>query len=174
VRLRRASRAASATWPPGRDDSHIHRHRLACAHRVLFLARFVAFWWEQAGDELAWDDGRESTVGANWYAWLIFVQHPSVEPYLAPYLLGNSDEEARHALLLDRQDRVLHVGGRVEVTRFLADNAPPAPSVAIEDLQTYMREVLPKITKEEIAERMKEEARLFKELQTWLDSQPSQ
>jgi hypothetical protein len=116
-------------------------------------SRFVAFWWEQAGDELAWDDGRESTVGANWYAWLIFVQHPSVEPYLAPYLLGNSDEEARHVLLLDRQDRVPHVGGRAEVARFLAEHAPPTPSVTIEDLQTYMREVLPKITEEEIARR---------------------
>src|SRR5512143_2300555 len=75
-------------------------HMLEAALGYAGDSRYVAFWWEPAGDELGWDDGRSSTVGAaNWYAWLMFVQHPSVEPYLLPYELGSSDTEALHALV---------------------------------------------------------------------------
>jgi hypothetical protein len=139
--------------------------------------RWVAFWWEQAGDELAWDDGRSSTVMANWYAWLIFVRHPSVEPYLAPYELGSSDTQALHALLLDRKARALYVGRRMEVIRFLADQAPPAPAITIEEFQAYMLEAMAKMTlpnRQEITRRMQEEARLCQELQAWLDRQARQ
>jgi hypothetical protein len=140
-------------------------------------SRWVAFWWEPAGDELAWDDGSSSTVGANWYAWLIFVQHPSVEPHLAPYELGSSDTQALHALLLDREARALYVGRRVEVSQVLADHAPPAPVITIEQFQAYMQEAMAKMTlpsQQEITRRMKEEARLCEELQAWLDRQASQ
>jgi hypothetical protein len=45
-------------------------------------SRYVASYWEPAGDEFAWNDGQCSTVGANWHAWLIYEQHPRVDPRL--------------------------------------------------------------------------------------------
>jgi hypothetical protein len=106
-----------------------------------------------------------------------FVQHPSVAPYLAPYELGSSDTQALHALLLDRQDRALYVGRRAEVSRFLAEQAPPAAAITIEEFQAYMLEAMAKMTlpnRQEITRCMKEEARLCEELQVWLDRQASQ
>ncbi len=65
-------------------------------------ARWVAWYGERAGDELAWTDGWRSVCGAPWEAWLLYTRHPSVRPALAAYDLGSSDAAARHWLLLDR------------------------------------------------------------------------
>ena len=42
-------------------------------------ARYVAFYWEPAGDEAMFDDGRISTE-ADWRALLIYLRHPTTEP----------------------------------------------------------------------------------------------
>jgi hypothetical protein len=147
--------------------------------------RYVAFWWEPAGDELAWDDGQSGVVGANWHAWLIYEQHPRVAPHLESYQLGNSDEPARHWLLLDRQERMLYVGTTPDVTRFLAQHTPLAPAITpgedavsledalnmgIDKLLASMREIPPP-SQAEIRKRMEEQARLEADLVVWLDHQ---
>jgi hypothetical protein len=100
-------------------------------------ARYVAFYWEPCGDELAFDDGRYGVVGANWEAWLGFLGHPAVSPALTcpscgglgancacwggqRFNLGNSEQEAAHVLLLDRRERVLYAAPRGEAMRLLA------------------------------------------------------
>jgi len=40
-------------------------------------ARYVAFYWIPAGDELLWDEGWRSADGA-WQGWLTFTRHPRV------------------------------------------------------------------------------------------------
>jgi hypothetical protein len=147
--------------------------------------RYVAFWWEPAGDELAWDDGQSGVVGANWHAWLTYVQHPHITPYLEPYELGSSDEPAQHWLLLDRQERVLYVGTVNDAASFLAQHAPSAPAItpgedvismedalnmAIEELLASMREIPPP-DPDEIRKCMEKQARLEADLKAWLDHQ---
>jgi len=43
-------------------------------------ARFVAFYWEPAGDEAMYDDGRISGTGC-WTGYLAYVDHPAVASY---------------------------------------------------------------------------------------------
>jgi len=81
-------------------------------------ARYVAFYWTPAGDELMWDEGWRSADGA-WQGWLTFTRHPRVAPALAPYQLGDSDTPATHWLLLDREARTCSVGTAGAVQRAL-------------------------------------------------------
>src|SRR5919199_6145890 len=64
-------------------------------------ARFVSFYWTPGGDEADYDDGQRAGTG-NWQGYLGYVQHPLIYPRLAPYNLGSSDAEGRHALIVDR------------------------------------------------------------------------
>ena len=86
-------------------------------------APYLALWWEAAGDEAMWSDGR-TTSGGWWHGFLAYVQHPRVEPYLAPYDLGSREEPAAHYLLLDLVDHQAYIGTASQVTRFLRDYTP--------------------------------------------------
>jgi hypothetical protein len=88
-------------------------------------SRWVAFHWTPWGDKLRYEDGTVSADGS-WHAWLTFVRHRRIAPALAPYHFDNSEEEARHWLLLDRETRTLSVGAVVDVQQFLRRAAPPA------------------------------------------------
>ena len=82
-------------------------------------APLVAFWWTPGGDEICYADGRIELCGGNWSAWLDYVNHPRVVPFLAQYDLGSSEIEGEHRLLLDRHSRTLAVADRNTVTRLL-------------------------------------------------------
>lgn len=71
-------------------------------------ARLVAFFWSPLGDEAVFNDGWCSG-DADWTAYLAFVEHPTVEPHLRPFDLGSSEDEARHWLVLDREERTLSI-----------------------------------------------------------------
>jgi hypothetical protein len=88
-------------------------------------APLVAFWWTPGGDELCYADGRVELCGGNWGAWLDYVNHPRVVPYLAHYDFGSSELEGEHRLLLDRHSRTLAVADRNTATRLLARRTPP-------------------------------------------------
>ncbi len=146
-------------------------------------ARFVAFYWTPAGDELMFSDGSISADG-DWYAWSVFVQHRSVAPRLAPYDFGSSDEEAKHWLLVDRQSNDLYAGAPREVCKLLvqqlaqaeaSDTAPndviPETSAAI-DLNAFLTEELMEVQppgQEEVRREMLRRQRLTEELKSWLD-----
>jgi hypothetical protein len=65
-----------------------------------------------------------SLADGNWQAYLLYVQHATVAPALADYPLGNSDQEAQHYLLLDRQERRVSVAPVEEAQRVLHDQWP--------------------------------------------------
>jgi hypothetical protein len=66
--------------------------------------RFVGLYWEPCGDESCYDDGQASACGMtdNWL-FLGFVRRPDVAAWLSDngITLGNSDEEAKHWLVVD-------------------------------------------------------------------------
>jgi hypothetical protein len=68
-------------------------------------------------------DGTVSADGS-WVAWLPFARHRRIAPALTPYYFGNSEEEAQHWLVLDRERRTLSVGAVVDVQPFLRHSAP--------------------------------------------------
>lgn len=63
-------------------------------------ARFVAIWWEPDGDEAAWSDGRQMTVGAGWPAYVELIDHNF--PFPVEPGLGGSEKKARYWLVIDR------------------------------------------------------------------------
>src|ERR687887_2170819 len=81
-------------------------------------ARYVAFKWTPSGDEAEYFDGRMSATG-NWQAFLAYIQHPAVSPYLEDYDLGSSDSQAKHALILDREQLEVFIAPVKEAEKFL-------------------------------------------------------
>jgi hypothetical protein len=66
--------------------------------------RFVALFWEPCGDEACYDDGVSSACGlSNNWLYLDFIHRPDVQAWLDAngVNLGNSDEPARHWLVVD-------------------------------------------------------------------------
>ncbi len=95
-------------------------------------ADFVAFYWTPHGDELVYRDASgQICEGANWNAWLVFVHHPAIASFLSPFDLGNSEEESKHWLLLDRNARVLYIGTADQVDRCLSEMPTALPEVPL-------------------------------------------
>lgn len=110
--------------------------------------KWVAFYWEPAGDEAAYNDGVCSADG-NWFGFLKFVEHPGVMPHLQQYNLGSSDFEAEHWLLADLEDREIWVGPQGEVAKFVRREAekqfavpfPPRTEIPGERLSQILSEI---------------------------------
>ena len=80
-------------------------------------ARFVGWYWEPCGDELAWDDGRSSACGmANWYPWV-----RTISPLLhhLGYDCGSSEDAAKVWLVLDSTTGAAYVARPSAATQFL-------------------------------------------------------
>jgi hypothetical protein len=102
-----------------------------------FLARFgyqggrqfVALYWEPCGDEACYDDGISSACGMsdNWL-YLAFVRQPDVKPWLDEngIHLGNSDEAARHWMVVDAATNEVYSAPRGEALRILHTQSIPA------------------------------------------------
>jgi len=106
-------------------------------------ARFVAIWWERGGDEAAWADGREMLVGANWPAYQALMAHNLMTGRWADELLGSSEDEATHRLVVDRESGRgwLVAGGEAE---WLLREQWPLAEVAplpTEDMQAWLEMV---------------------------------
>src|SRR5262249_18261652 len=139
-------------------------------------ARFVGFYWEPAGDEVVYDDGRLSGTGSS-YAFLRYRRHPAVEPLLEEYNLGHSDLKATHCLILDRQTGRASVAGRADAYAFLRAQHPAAPELSpqrsgevrklIEGLARGWQEF--EIDREAIRAAMAEEHRAVSQMVAHLD-----
>jgi len=79
--------------------------------------RWVALYWQPAGDELAWDDGHGSGVGQldHWF-FLAFMHEPepgrgNIYGWLTEHAvdLGSSEEPATHWLVVDRTENRAYV-----------------------------------------------------------------
>ena len=64
--------------------------------------RYVALFWEPAGDELGWTDGRSSGAGQlNHWLYLDLVHRPQVHAWLVEHAVdpGSSEASGTHALV---------------------------------------------------------------------------
>lgn len=125
-------------------------------------AQYVAFWWEPYGDEIYFSDGRMSGTGAS-YAFLAWMRHPKVEPYLRSFDIGSSEESGTYALLLGTNDSQMQVVLRSDVIPFLRIQHPPPPQLSEEQIRTIQSGIerllseygQTPISTEEIAKRMR-------------------
>ena len=99
--------------------------------------RHVGLWWERAGDEASFCDGEYTVVGAEWAAYLTLVEHPRNWPLLdLDVELGDSDTEATHMLVLDREDPgAAWVAPREAAERWLHEQAWPEGRAEPDDLE---------------------------------------
>jgi hypothetical protein len=144
--------------------------------------RFVALYWTPYGDEVMFDDGRYSGTG-EWDGFLTFIRHPAIAPALRPYQLGDSDTEAKHTLVLDREARKLFVAPIAQANRFLEEQWPRVPkseplTITTEEMmQSVMnalneenwQEVSSVIDTEKIIRHMESHYALLQKMTTWLD-----
>jgi hypothetical protein len=139
-------------------------------------ARYIAFKWTPYGDEALYNDGRLSATG-NWQAFLAYIQHPTVNPFLRDYDLGSSDSEAKHAIILDQEKQEVFISPVKEVQTFLTKQWPPEPPIELsqEEELTQLSELLRSVKPpddvdiEEIQRRITEQYTLIEQMQHWLD-----
>jgi hypothetical protein len=90
--------------------------------------RFVALYWEPCGDEACYDDGAASACGLcdNWL-YLGFVHSADVGRWLDENAihLGNSDEGARHWLIIDASTGEVYSTPRQEAYPILLQQSLP-------------------------------------------------
>lgn len=137
-------------------------------------ARWVGFYWQPAGDEVCWDDGRASLTGANWGAYLAYTQHRAVWPHLALYDFGSSDEPARHWLVLDREARQLYAApwDVAAAALRLQERSDPLPTLGELPTADELIELLGQTLytdPAQIAAQMAQAEQMRQELETWLD-----
>jgi hypothetical protein len=141
-------------------------------------ARFVSFQWTPYGDEVEYSDGRVTATG-NWEAFLAFIQHPAVYPYLQDYDLGSSEAEAKYALLLDREEPALYIAPVKEAKDFLSHQKWPTQQpvgMTQEEYSAFVNKALKNmrqrdISMKEVERRIAEYHALIKEMEQWLDKQ---
>jgi hypothetical protein len=139
-------------------------------------ARYISFHWTPSGDETYYSDGRISTTG-NWQAYLAYIQHPAVSPYLKDYDFGSSDSEAEHALILDREEQALYVAPVKAAEKFLGEQWPKAPPLRISQkeftalVMKALKNVKPpkEINVDEVYRQIRQQNALVDELLLWLD-----
>lgn len=115
-------------------------------------ARFLAAYWEPAGDEAMFDDGRVGGT-ANWDVFLALVRSSINCLYIARALtaigadmtwgptiaLGSSDNRATHWLVLDLQERSAEVMPATDAHKFLDSQHAPLPAFTPEQLQEAIK-----------------------------------
>ena len=138
-------------------------------------ARYISFNWTPFGDEVDYSDGRLSATG-NWQAYLAYIQHPAVSPFLEGYDLGSSESEAKHALLLDRVQQEIFISSVREIEQFLKWRWPQiSPSRMIQEEKMARIAIALKrrnkrdIDIEEIQQRIEEQHVLIETMLRWLD-----
>jgi len=137
-------------------------------------ARFVSFQWTPYGDEADYSDGRLSGTG-NWQAFLAYIQHPAVSPFLKEYDLG--DSEARQALIFDRNKLKIMIAPVKEAQAFLSAQWPPQPTIRMskEEYLAMVSQALKNVKQpneieiEEVQQHIEEHYALVDDMQQWLD-----
>jgi hypothetical protein len=108
-------------------------------------ARYFAAYWLSGGDELMLADGQIEFTAANWHAFLLYRDHPSVAPHLARYNFGSSDDEAEHWLVIDCIEHRAHVAPVAEARAFLraqwpeAEASEDAPDLTAEEFMAQFK-----------------------------------
>jgi len=82
-----------------------------------FDCSLVGIWWEPAGDELAWSDGRVTFVGGAYRHFLQAFREKNVS--MSIFKIGDSDTPAVNALLWDDKEKVMYIGTKYVVDAWL-------------------------------------------------------
>jgi hypothetical protein len=101
------------------------------------FAQFVSFYWEPGRNEALYHDGQRGGTG-KWQGYITFLEHETVSPYITQYDFGSSECEAKHVLILDREERKLYVAERKVATAFLAQQWPNFESTMFEKQYTAL------------------------------------
>ncbi len=143
-------------------------------------ARYLALWWEPAGDEAMVSDGYITFTG-HWPGYLAYVRHPSVYPYLVTYNLGSSDDLAEYRLVVDLQERQAFVCPSQEAVNLLASQWETAAELSesvslspkdLDDLfNEFFNQVLVPPTLDELERRMEADRIAVETLTRWLNDQ---
>jgi hypothetical protein len=149
---------------------------LATAIGYQGYAQYVSFQWTPFGDEAEYSDGLVIGTG-NLQALLAYIQHPAVTPLLEGYDLGNSDSEAKHALILDRENFKVYIAPVREAERFLKEQWSSEQPIGMsqEEYLAKISIVVKKIKRareiENIQQRIDEQYALIESMLQWLDKQ---
>ncbi len=103
-------------------------------------ARYVAFRFSPSGDQAVMEDGRYSGTAQTW-AFLGFVRHRAVAPLLSRFDLGSSEEEGRHALVIDRLAQRASVAPLEQAREFLHQQWPTQPPLSPEQEEAFRRKL---------------------------------
>jgi hypothetical protein len=141
-------------------------------------ARYISFKRTPFGDEVEYSDGHISANG-NSQAFLAYIQHPAVSPFLEGFDLGSSESEAKHALLLDRAHQQIYIAPVREAEQFLKWRWPqlsPSRMILEENMAKIAialkhRKQPHDIDIEEIERRIEEQHVLIETMLRWLDKQ---
>jgi hypothetical protein len=134
-------------------------------------ARFVSFQWTPYGDEADYSDGRMSGTG-DWHAFLAYIQHPAVSPFLEEYDLGSSESEAKHALILDREQLEIFIAPVIEVETFLIEQWRSKLPIHMSHVNVPKISIIKSphiMSHEEVQRWIKEEYSMIEDMQRWLD-----
>lgn len=151
-------------------------------------ANLIALYWEPAGDEATWYDGRTG-ADCNWWAYQTYFDHPAIITALAQlrldrYCLGSSDTPATHWAIIDRAQSHLYIAPRQDAERIIRAQWPqpdPAELIRTQELLahidwTQFRRQLaavladtPTPTPAQLQKRLAEREHNCRQLQTWLD-----
>ena len=142
--------------------------------------RYVAWWWDPAGQEACYADRTRTAMGAaRNAAWLTFIQHPVVRPHLTGWQLGTTGDAPRHALVIDREKEAVYAGEKEAVLAWLTEtptpSADPTPlTVTREDLDRLMEEAhhaMQQATPGLVMEALRKDQQVLETLKDWLDQQ---
>ena len=112
----------------------------------------------------------------SWHAFLAYIQHPAVSPFLEEYDLGSSESEAKHALILDQVKLEVFIAPVKDAEKFLGEQWPQQPLIrmAKEELVAKISIVRknieqPRYDIEEMQRLIKDQRAMIDDIQKWLD-----
>lgn len=138
-------------------------------------ARWVAFY--VSGEKIRYNDGVSGGTGDT-SLFLAYKRHPLIAPSLWGALLGSAEEEARHWLVVDRQQLVLYLAASEDARRFLVEQWPRSPGHPLEYIQEELGRLLDNLKEAasppdwpaQLAQVLRESRANYRLMQQWLDA----
>jgi hypothetical protein len=151
---------------------------LAVGYENTRKARYLALWWEPAGDEAMVSDGFVTFTG-NWPGYLAFIHHKLIYHHLVIYSLGSSDDSAEYRLVIDLQERKAYIAkacdaeivvtGQWEVIPYLAGQVLLSSDDFEGLLQNFIEQIQFIPSMEEVRQHMEKDHQAVETLIRWLD-----
>jgi hypothetical protein len=105
-----------------------------------------------------------------------YIQHPAISSFLEDYDLGSSENEAKHALILDQVKPEVFIAPVKDAEKFLGEQWPQQPLIRMskEELVAKISIVQKNIKQPrydigEIQRRIKDQFAVIEDIQKWLD-----